>query len=172
VYDAFGGDGWVTPARYPALEADGFAGQATPAPRNTAELAADLADYRASMGWLNHELVRTHHPARRHAAALVALLRDRGGVRREVTMLDEVSRLAGLMYQAQGQAFHAAARTEAAAQEAERWRTRALAAEAEAERIRTHAEAEAERLRALLATRRVRAGLALGRAVDRIRGKQ
>jgi hypothetical protein len=161
VYDAFGGDGWVTPARYPALEADGFAGQATPAPRGPAELAADLAGYQASMGWLNHELVRTHHAARRHAAALVALLRDGPAVGREVTMLDEVSRLSRLMFQAQGQVSHGEVRVVTATQEAERWRSRALAA-----------EAEAERARALLTTRRVRAGLALGRAVDLVRGKQ
>lgn len=161
VYDAFGGDGWVTPACYPALEADGFAGQAMPTPRGPADLAADLADYRSSMGWLNHELVRTHHASRRHAVALVALLRDGGASGREVTMLDEVSRLARLVYHAQTQAFHAAARTEASAQEAERWRTRALSAEADAGRVR-----------ALLATRRVQAGLALGRAVDRIRRRR
>ena len=32
VWDTRGGDGWVTPETYPALEADGFTGAATDPP--------------------------------------------------------------------------------------------------------------------------------------------
>jgi hypothetical protein len=45
VYDMFGGDGWVTPEAYPALEADHFAGQATDRVIGPAELERDLADH-------------------------------------------------------------------------------------------------------------------------------
>jgi hypothetical protein len=44
VYEVFGGDGWVTPELYPALEADHFAGLATVRVIGPRELARDLAD--------------------------------------------------------------------------------------------------------------------------------
>ena len=50
VYDTFGGDGWVTPEAYAALEADHFAGQATDRVIGPAELRRDLADYDPDMG--------------------------------------------------------------------------------------------------------------------------
>ena len=43
VFDVFGGDGWVTPERYPGLEADNFAGQATGRVVDAEALARDLA---------------------------------------------------------------------------------------------------------------------------------
>lgn len=155
VYDAFGGDGWVTPDRYARMEADGFAGHATPEPVSPAQLTADLGEYRPEMGWVNHELVRRHHAARQHAAALVDLLRDgRPSTRPDPSALDEVSRLSRLMWKHE-------ARAETAAQEIEQWRARA-----------TRAEDEVKRLRELLRTRRVRSGLAVGRALDRVRGNR
>ncbi|HWD85375.1 MAG TPA: hypothetical protein VG321_06465 [Solirubrobacteraceae bacterium] len=155
VYDAFGGDGWVTPDRYARMEADGFAGHATPHPVSPAQLTADLGEYRPEMGWVNHELVRRHHAARQHAASLVELLRDgQPSIRPDRSALDEVSRLSRLMWKHE-------ARAEAAAQEIEQWRARV-----------TGAEAEVKRLTELLRTRRVRSGLAVGRALDRVRGNR
>src|SRR5215210_5874279 len=55
IYDQFGADGWITPDSYPAIEADQFAGQASPMPRSRADLVADLADYHPDMGVANHE---------------------------------------------------------------------------------------------------------------------
>jgi len=188
IYDAFGGDGWVTPELYPALEADAFAGQATSAPRGPAEIAADLADYRPSMGWINHELIRTHHAARRHACALVELLLENARVsRRRTSGLDEVARLSRRMWQMESRVLNAErragnaedehaellARANGASQESAQAQAQASAAAEEAGRWRARAEAaEAQtgRARDLLATRRVRAGLALGRALDRVRG--
>jgi hypothetical protein len=156
VYDAFGGDGWVTPDRYARMEADGFGGHATPNPVSPAQLAADLGEYRPEMGWVNHELVRGHHAARQHAAALVDVLRDGRPSTRppDRSALDEVSRLSRLMWKHE-------VRAEAAVQEIEQWRARA-----------TGAETEAKRLRELLRTRRVRSGLVVGRALDRMRGNR
>jgi hypothetical protein len=61
VYDHFGGDGWVTPRRYAAMEADNFAGLALPPISTPAQLEAELAGYEADMGIVNRELVVTHH---------------------------------------------------------------------------------------------------------------
>jgi hypothetical protein len=94
VYDQFGGDGWVTPENYEALEADNLAGLATPGPRTPAQMAADLGAYHPDMGWLNGELVRTHHEPRKHARQLVELLRgDHAGAHVPPAVLTEVARL-------------------------------------------------------------------------------
>lgn len=181
VYDQLGGDGWVTPAGYAALEANNFAGLAT-APRTPDDLAADLEAYRPEMGWINHELVRIHHSARRHTAQLVEVLRGsppRGG---NVTALSEIARLTRSNW-------HAERRTMVLQSELVASRERSLAAESETETSRNRAgeleqqsetwrnragelELELERARAALSTRRVRAGLALGRALDRLRRRR
>lgn len=74
VWDRGGGDGWVTPETYPALEADGFSGGATGAVIDAERLHADFAAYRPELGTLGFDLVRTHHAATKHTEALVDLL--------------------------------------------------------------------------------------------------
>ena len=161
LYDQYGGDGWVTPDNYPAFEADHFAGQATARPRTGADLVADLADYSPEMGIANHELVRSHHGARHHAIELVAILR--GHYVREPDQVDVTAEVARL----------ARASGRAELRSAELWR-RTTAAEARLADAETRA-GEAERqlgdARYLLETKRVRAGLALGRAKDRLRSR-
>ncbi|HTT93449.1 MAG TPA: hypothetical protein VMF55_02175 [Solirubrobacterales bacterium] len=76
VWDRAGGDGWVTPETYAAIEADGFSGGATDLVIDRERLRADLAGYRPELGTLGFDLVRKHHSARRHAEALVELLRQ------------------------------------------------------------------------------------------------
>ena len=154
LYDHYGGDGWVTPDNYPAFEADHFAGQATPRPRTGADLVADLADYSPEMGIANHELVRSNHGARHHTIELVALLR--GPYVREPDQVDVTAEVARL----------ARASGRAELRSAELWR-RMTAAEAQA----VEAERELGDARDLLHTKRVRAGLALGRAADRLRSR-
>ena len=153
VYDAWGGDGWVTPGNYSALEANNFAGLATGLPRGSDELADDLAAYSADMGWLNRELAVTHHSARRHAESLVRVLS--GGAPRQngVAPYAELARLARIGLHAQREA--AGQREQAIA-----WREQALVA-----------EQELTRLRDLLATRRARTGMAVGRMLDRVRAR-
>jgi hypothetical protein len=75
LYDIFGGDGWITPATYPDVEADHFAGQATNRVIEIADLTRDLADYDATMGTTNRDLVLQHHDARAHAGEFVAAVR-------------------------------------------------------------------------------------------------
>lgn len=78
VWDRGGGDGWVTPESYSALEADGFSGAATDAIVDAARLRADFASYRPELGTLAFDLVRTHHSAAKHTEALVDLLMRAG----------------------------------------------------------------------------------------------
>jgi hypothetical protein len=76
VWDYAGGDGWVTPENYPALEADGFAGAATETVIDADRLRADLAEYRPELGTLGCDLVRINHSATRHSDQLVGLLSE------------------------------------------------------------------------------------------------
>ena len=74
VWERGGGDGWVTPDTYPALEADGFSGAATDDLIDGERLRADLAAYTPELGACGYDLVRMHHSATKHAEAFVRLL--------------------------------------------------------------------------------------------------
>ncbi|HKP20126.1 MAG TPA: hypothetical protein VJT68_01315, partial [Thermoleophilaceae bacterium] len=136
VYDQFGGDGWITADNYAAFEADHFAGQATDTPVTLERLTADLADYSPDMGVVNHELVRTHHAARRHAIDLVEVLRGpHPGPADRVETLAELARLARATMRAELHAAEQDARAASAERElasAQRevvaWRDRATEA--------------------------------------------
>jgi hypothetical protein len=141
------------------------------------------------MGWLNRELVKAHHAARRHAIELVDVLGGQASPsRRPLDGLTEIARLTRANRDAerralvlQREAVALRERTVAAEWTAERNdQLRAQAREA-AEDARgdaaawreraTEAERQAADARALLATRRARAGLAVGRSIDRVRGR-
>jgi hypothetical protein len=180
VFDEFGGDGWVTPERYAGMEADNFAGQAGSGPSDP---AGELESYRPDMGWVNRELIRRHHGARRHAVQLVEVLRGPGPRRPEpVTAAGEVARLARAGWDSQRRVLTLEAelttlreRTLAAEAEIEERRRQAAEADdrlAEAEERLSEARADAARLRAILDTRRARIGLAAGRTLDRMRGRR
>jgi Sulfotransferase family len=169
VHDQFGGDGWVTRDTYPALEADSFAGQALPGRPVTAdELAAELARYDPDMGRVNNEIVRRHHSAHHHATELVSVLRGPHlGWADGTDALTEVARLTRASWRAEH-------RRVAVEHQAATLRERAAAAEHERDGWRERATAAEERLRQaelLIQTRRARAGIALGRAFDRMRGR-
>jgi hypothetical protein len=188
VFDEFGGDGWVTPESYAGMEADNFTGHTGDGPGDP---AVALAGYRPDMGWVNRELVRRHHSARRHVAQLVDVLRGPGRRGTEaLTAVGEVARLARAGWDAQRRVMSLEA-------EAERLRERTLAAEVDAENARrriaeveeaasrriaevekeaaervAESDAHAARLRELLETRRARVGLAAGRLIDRMRNRR
>ncbi|MEA2430078.1 MAG: hypothetical protein QOI19_551 [Thermoleophilaceae bacterium] len=166
VYDQFGGDGWVTPDSYPALEADNFAGHTTSSPRTPHQLAADLDDYNRDMGWVNAELVRLNHGARHHANELVAVLRGaRVRPLDDTVALVEIGRLARVNRAAEmrvGILEHQTAVLERRARAAE---VRVDASQGRA----LQAEQQLADARSLLRTRRARAGITLGRALDRVR---
>jgi hypothetical protein len=156
LYDKWGCDGWVTPERYPAMEADNFAGQSRPVTADPDWLRTELGLYRPEMGLANRELAITHHSVRAHTHELCAILgsaprpRDVDGA-----PLLELSRLVRMQWQAE--------------MRAENLRQASYRAHEQLERERG-AEGELERLHALLGTRRVRLGLRAGRMLDSLRG--
>lgn len=74
VWDHAGGDGWVTPETYAAIEGNGFAGAATDAMVDATRLREDFGSYRQELGPLGYDLVRKHHSAARHAEQLIEVL--------------------------------------------------------------------------------------------------
>ena len=105
VYDAFGGDGWVTAESYPRLEADGFAGQAEPGVMDAAALRAALDRYDADMGRVNRELVLKHHSVRRHTGVLVQLMSGRMPSEQKATSWgEELARVSRLRWHAEAEA--------------------------------------------------------------------
>ena len=63
VYGVAGGDGWVTPESYPAIEANGFAGTATPDVIDPDRLTADLRAWTPDLAAAGRALVTAHHDA-------------------------------------------------------------------------------------------------------------
>lgn len=76
IYDHLGGDGWVMPEVYPALERDGFGGRASDDVIDADRLLADLRRYDGGMGIANRDLVIGGHRAEHHAQEIVAVLRS------------------------------------------------------------------------------------------------
>jgi hypothetical protein len=74
VFDHKGGDGWVTPDSYRALEADGFGGRAGSRVITSQRLRQDLSSYHPEMGIANRDLAVARHAAHAHAADLVNVL--------------------------------------------------------------------------------------------------
>jgi hypothetical protein len=101
VFDWKGGDGWVTPDSYPAIEANGFAGGASDSIVDADRLAEDLRRYSATMGPVNHDIVMTNHRANAHAQELVHLFeRLAQPVPRPRAPLQEMARLVRLEWRA------------------------------------------------------------------------
>ena len=98
VYDLWGGDGWVKPEMYAAMEADYFTGQATDRVIGPAELERDLADYDPGMGAVNRDLVVQHHGPRDHVAELLAALPLTRVAERPPAPLRELARLTALQW--------------------------------------------------------------------------
>jgi hypothetical protein len=145
VWDHGGGDGWVTPATYPALEANGFAGSCNEKIIDAELLREDFAGYRQDFGLLGYDLVRKHHSATLHAEELVGLLQ-----RAPTPTADPVNATIGLLARAHTRAEHD--RESAYAQ------LRAKAEEAEAHLLRLSeigAAGEAERQGRLAAEQRL-----------------
>jgi len=74
VHDQAGSEGWVTTSTYEEMEAGGFAIAGRRLPPDRRGLRNDLDAYRAQWGQEGRDLIRTHHDARDHAAAIVALI--------------------------------------------------------------------------------------------------
>lgn len=180
VFDAFGGDGWVTADNYATLEADNFAGLATDRQIDRSGLAADLEDYDPDMGWVNRELAAKHHESASHVQRLLEVLRGPPTSRRE-SSASHVATARTLRTAWRAQLAAASATREAqrtvntALAQVDQARDQAGAGAAEVEAWRARA-LEAERAlaatRELIGTRRVQAGIAVGRGLDRVRGRR
>jgi hypothetical protein len=183
VYDFGGGDGWVTPEAYPAMEADNFGGQATDWTPSSERLAADLGDYRPEMGLANRDLVFAHHGAGDHVHALLELfgrLNPRAGP--VAAPLRELARLVRLQWATELELLGTRRALTKQGEETRRVEAHVADLETENRRLEEHqrgleeletyarsVEAESAELRRQLEQRRVRAGIALGRFADRLR---
>jgi hypothetical protein len=151
VWDYAGGDGWVTPESYQALEADGFSGAATEAVIDGDRLRADFSSYRPELGAFGFDLVRMHHSAGEHAERLVDLLGD-GSAPAPEELLETLARLVRLE-------ARAAVRVDRLETENGRMR----------EELREQAEAAERRLNAVLRSRSWRLAAPLRNAAARLR---
>src|SRR5579884_3539074 len=157
VYGQVGGDGWVTPESYRAMESDGFAGtSASSVMVGAARLAEDLASWHEEMGQLNRDLAHAHHTAREHAVALVNLARELDApVPVEPSLGEEFAHLIRLQW-------HAEARAVANLQEVDRLNL--LLSESQGT-----LRAVAGELEALRSRRRFRLGSRIASLLDRLR---
>lgn len=71
VFDFMGCDGWMTPAKYAALEADAFQGQADDEVVDSERLRRELTEYTPAMGAANRDLAVHHHRAEDHVQRLM-----------------------------------------------------------------------------------------------------
>lgn len=180
-FDMAGCDGWVTRDSYPAMEADGFAGQATRRSATVETLRADLDLYRPEMGTANRDLVTANHGVRRHAERLVDLLADASAGRNggDAAALGELERLARAQWRVEDRAASLSRENDRLHRriveiDADRDELRARAAGLEDDRDAWLARAEElERDGQLLrGTRRYRLAGALGRPLDSLRGRR
>jgi hypothetical protein len=183
VYDFGGGDGWVTPEAYPAMEADNFGGQATDWMPSSDRLASDLGDYRPDMGVANRDLVLAHHTAGDHVYALLTLFERLNPRAQPVAApLRELARLVRLQWTTELELLGTRRALTQQAEETRRLEAHMTELEAENRRLEEHqrrleevasyarsVEAESAELRRQLEQRRVRAGIGLGRFADRLR---
>lgn len=159
VYGPAGGDGWVTPDSYPALEADGFAGTATDAAIHAARFDEELGQYHGDMGRLNRDLAVRNHDADVHAGELVALFRRLQPARpRHPAPLRELARLVHIQWQTETRAITLSVESQGLRKEVRRL-----------ESERDYFVRELERCRENFQTRRYRLAQAIARPLDLLR---
>lgn len=107
LYDMFGGDGWITPENYAAIEADGITGNQLERGTGVAQLRADLEEYDPELGRLGRELINRHHDARHHTHAILDLLHELAptGRTQGPTLEAELGRQVRLRWAADGELF-------------------------------------------------------------------
>ncbi len=166
VYGVIGGDGWVTPQSYEAMEADGFAGtSASSVMIDGARLADDLRSWRESMGQVNRDLAAAHHTAREHAVELVKLARDLGDPPPvEPSFGEELARLVRLQWQSESRAV-------ANLGEADRLSSLLDQAQARLTHVESAARVATEQLEAFRSTRRYRLACRIAAPLDRLRSR-
>ena len=181
VFGDAGGDGWVTPDTYAALEADGFSGRALGEAIGADRLAADLAGWTEELGELGRDLACTHHAANDHCLQLLELVERLGRAHpADPEAAAELARLARLEWKQNMGARQAAVQTDAARAESYRLgvethelRQELAAAQATLAAVESARRAETDALRdeltRLRGTRRYRAAGLLAKPLDRLR---
>ena len=148
VYGLNGGDGWVTPDTYDALEADGFGGRGLKVTVSPDRLASDLAQWDSGMGEVNRRLAAQHHDAIQHATSLTALIKSLGRPRRAaLTSAEELARLVRIEWESWGRYLGALEELRRLSGEIERQRAEIAELKTVAHSAVTKSTAEVERLR-------------------------
>lgn len=161
-----GGDGWVMPDNYPALESDGFTGAATDARIDLDRLSADLASWEESMGEQNRELVWTFHDGDRHAYQLIDLIKRLGPTADAPPgSQEELARLVRLEWYSFERAEGALVRVSQLQAEVDELRERLM-------KCAGHLDAAEARVEALRSTKRYRTAQLLASPLDWIRSKR
>lgn len=150
LFDFIGGDGWITPEHYDAMEADAFGGAALGRDVTAASLRADLERYSPDMGVANRDLATRNHGARHHAQHLVELFRELQPREQPTTEVEELARLVRVQWATED---------------------RVLGLNAENQRLLQRLRETENELDALRSTRRYRLAAALGGVADRLRGR-
>jgi hypothetical protein len=166
VFAGPGGDGWVTGERYPAMEADGFAGGAFSEVYDEQRLLDALDDYDPELGQIGRDLVRFPHDAADHAAAIVGLLDEAVAPGRATSDgLPHLARMVDVLWQSEGRAATLRVEIGRLYEELgrrEEWlveRDEAIAA----------LESELGRYKAMVGSRRYKLGTLLAQPLDRLR---
>jgi hypothetical protein len=168
-WDFGGGDGWVTPESYPAIEADGFSGAGTDAVIDAERLRSDFAAYRPELATFGFDLVRMHHSATKHAEQLVKALRGAGPPSAVAAELETLARLVRLEYRAAIRVDRLEADNRGMAEGLDAMRDRAVTAEKIAVAERSLRLAAEERLGTVLGSRSWRWLAPLRRLGSRLR---
>ncbi len=150
LFDFIGGDGWITPEHYGAMEADAFGGAALGRDVSAASLRADLDGYSPEMGLANRDLATRNHGARHHAQHLVELFRELAPRQHAPEEAAELARLVRVQWQTED---------------------RVLGLNAENQRLLQRLRETENELEALRSARRYRLAAGLGKVADRLRGR-
>jgi hypothetical protein len=171
VYSGPTGDGWVTPANYAALEADGFRGKATGDVLDAAAFRRDVDSYDPEMGRRNRALILLHHRAEEHAVQLVDAVLGARPSPPPTVALAELARLIRTRYDTEVRALQLGRDLEHERRVTERLANELGGAEArlrDADARRADAEG---RLAALKQTRRWRAAGLAAQPLDLVRAR-
>jgi hypothetical protein len=178
VHGIVGTDGWVTPARYAAMEADGFAGLSRPqAIFDVTALTRELSAWRPDLGELGRDLASAHHSANEHAIALISLAADLAGSSASPpAAVSEIARLIRLEWARHQQAHHGQVHSAELRAALDELRAALQAREVDlvtlgrdAQTVREELQAVQARFQGLTATRRYRLAASLARPLDRAR---
>jgi hypothetical protein len=172
VFGDAGGDGWVTPETYPAIEADGFSGRALGEAIGVERLAADLAEWREASGELGRDLACAHHAADDHCLSLVELIKSLGTERPPgPTIAAELARLVRLEWSQNQDTRLAIARADESRGQVAALEAEVAALRAQAERSAGELERSEGELERLRGSRRHRFASLLAWPIDRYRAR-